>query len=175
MARTGNESNLGAGPERHGMARIPRGSAILPPPMRFTRLARLASVLALAVALALGAPAEAASRRKRSKKRRPRPAPAAVLAHFGPPVPSDRDYQRAAGICVDYAPGHYVVVAEVGEKGRAFRIDADTVLGLSLAKGSRIRILYTDGPEGPLAHKLQPGPVEPRADGPVVPATVPPN
>ena len=50
---------------------------------------------------------------------------------------------------MEFTPGQYIVVAEVGATGRVFRIDADTRIEADVRKGARVRILYVDGPEGP--------------------------
>ena len=97
---------------------------------------------------------------KKKKGVRPTPTPAAAKEHYGPPAPTDRDFSRAAGTCLLYEAGHHVVLAEVGDKGRAFRIDADTAVETRVVKGGRIRILYTEDADGPLARKILPGPVE---------------
>ena len=84
-------------------------------------------------------------------KEKPPPTPTAVPA----PAP----LRRAAGSCVAFELGHHVLVAEVGTTGRLFRIDASTVMATRPRIGSRIRILYIETPEGPVARKILPGPI----------------
>ena len=59
---------------------------------------------------------------------------------------------------MEFTPGRYLVLAEVGATGRVFRLDADTRVEADVRKGSRVRVLYVDGPEGPVARKILPGP-----------------
>jgi hypothetical protein len=106
---------------------------------------RRAGRLALA-AILFASPMTAAS------KKRPTPTPTPTATPT--PVP----LLRAAGSCLRYEPGAYVVLSEVGQPGRAFLIDADTELTATPRRGSRLRILYEDRPEGPLARKILPGP-----------------
>jgi hypothetical protein len=110
------------------------------------RAARLALVATLSVSA--GAAAGAAT------KRRPTPTPSPV------PTPTPVPLLRAAGACLRYEPGAYVVLSEVGQPGRAFLIDGDTEIAATPKRGTRIRILYEDRPEGPLARKILPGPEE---------------
>jgi len=84
-------------------------------------------------------------------KKKPRPTPTATPA----PVP----FLRAAGSCIAYEPGNHILLAEVGTTGRVFRIDASTEVTTRPRVGSRVRILYAEGPEGPVARKILPGPV----------------
>ena len=51
------------------------------------------------------------------------------------------------------------MLSEVGQPGRAFRIDAETVITARPRRGARLRILYVETPEGPVARKIMPGPV----------------
>ncbi|HEX5855002.1 MAG TPA: hypothetical protein VFZ57_05230 [Thermoanaerobaculia bacterium] len=69
---------------------------------------------------------------------------------------------RAAGACLRYEPGAYVVLSEVGHPGHAFRIDAGTEITAVPRRGVRLRILYEEGPDGPIARKILPGPTEGR-------------
>ncbi len=129
-------------------------SAILALPMR-----RLPILLAFLLAALLALPAPAATRKKKAKRRSaPRPTPTA-RPYYGPPAPTPAPYLRAAGACMEYTPGRYVVVAEVGAKGRVFRIDGETRIEVDVRKGARLRILYLDGPEGPVARRVLQGPV----------------
>lgn len=124
---------------------------------------RASTIRLFAATLLLGAlllPGAADGAKKKKAKSKATPTPAAAPEHYGPPAPSDRDFGRAAGVCLLYEPGQHIVVAEVGEKGRAFWIDSDTVVEAKVAKGVRVRVLYTDGADGPLARKILPGPVE---------------
>lgn len=69
-------------------------------------------------------------------------------------------FLRAAGACLRYEPGVYLVLSEVGQKGRVFHLDAATEITAAPKKGARLRILYDDGPDGPIARKILPGPTE---------------
>ena len=104
--------------------------------------------LALA-ALIFTAPSSGAAKRER-------PTPTAAPTTTPTPVP----FLRAAGACLRYEPGAYVVLSEVGQPGRAFRIDASTEITAAPRRGVRLRILYEDGPDGPVARKIMPGPEE---------------
>lgn len=118
-----------------------------------SRSSFLAAVLVLGVisGAVLAFPAHGA--KKKTPKPTPTPGPL-----YGPPTPIP--VQRAAGSCLRYEPGHFLVVAEVGEAGRAFRIDAATEITVpKLKTGTRVRILYVDAPDGPVARKVMPGPV----------------
>ena len=81
---------------------------------------------------------------------------------FGPPAPSP---SRAAGSVLRYEPGHHIVVAEVGVVGRVFRIEPSTEITARVATGVRVRILYVEGIDGPVARRIMPGPVEAAAPG----------
>lgn len=135
-------------PRRAGAA-----SAILPLPMR-----RPPILPAVLLAVLLAPPAPAATKKKAKRRAAPRPTPTA-RPYYGPPAPTPAPYLRAAGACMEYTPGRYVVVAEVGAKGRVFRIDGDTRIEVDVRKGARLRILYLDGPEGPVARRVLQGPV----------------
>lgn len=135
-------------PRRGGAA-----SAILALPMR-----RLPYLPALLLAALLALPAPAATKKKAKRRSAPRPTPT-VRPYYGPPAPTPAPYLRAAGACMEYTPGRYVVVAEVGAKGRVFRIDGETRIEVDVRKGARLRILYLDGPEGPVARRVLQGPV----------------
>ena len=111
-----------------------------PPPMRRFGLAAGIAVLALA-----------ASPEGDAAKKKPRPTPTATPT----PVP----ILRAAGSCLSYVPGKTVVLAEVGTTGRVFRIDTSTRIETKVRKGARLRILYVEGPDGPIARSILPGPV----------------
>jgi hypothetical protein len=113
-----------------------------------------ASVPARALGLALAAFLLSAPASGDAKKKRPTPTPAPTATPT--PVP----FLRAAGACVRYEPGAYVVLSEVGQPGRAFRIDASTQITAAPKRGVRLRILYEDGPDGPVARKIMPGPSE---------------
>jgi hypothetical protein len=47
----------------------------------------------------------------------------------------------------------------VGTTGRVFHVDAATEVGVKVSVGSRLRVLYEERPEGPVARKILPGPV----------------
>lgn len=112
---------------------------------------------AILLALLLPMPAGAATKKKATKVRRPRPTPTA-RPYQGPPAPTPESTLRAAGACMEFTPGQYLVLAEVGTTGRVFRIDAETKIEADVRKGARVRVLYVEGPEGPIARKVLPGP-----------------
>ena len=111
-----------------------------------------AACLAFA-ALLLAAPASEAAKKRRLTPT-PTPAPAAT------PTPTPVPLLRAAGACLRYEPGAYIVLSEVGQPGRAFHIDASTEITAAPKRGGRLRILYEDAPDGPIARKIMPGPEE---------------
>jgi hypothetical protein len=129
--------------------RITRPRGLMLEAMAFSASAR-AACLAFA-ALLLAAPVSEAARKKRPTPT-PTPAPTATPT----PVP----LLRAAGACLRYEPGAYIVLSEVGQPGRAFHIDARTEITAAPKRGTRLRILYEDGPDGPIARKILPGPEE---------------
>jgi len=102
----------------------------------------------------LAMPAPGATRKKKLPTPTATPAPTATPT----PVP----FLRAAGSCLRYEPGAYVVLSEVGQPGRAFRIDSNTEITAAAKRGVRLRILYEDSPDGPIARKIMPGPEEGR-------------
>ena len=112
------------------------------PPLVPERARRLAAVLA---ALLWATPGLALPKKK------PRPSPTAT--------PTPTPLFRAAGSCIAWVPGKHLVLAEVGTTGRVFRIDASTEISADVRIGSRVRVLYVTGPEGPLARKILPGPI----------------
>lgn len=118
--------------------------------MAFSRPTRAAFVLA-AVVLLLAAPSSEAARRRR---RTPTPTPAPTA------TPTPMPFQRAAGSCLRYEPGAFLVLSEIGQPGRVFHIDAATEVTATPKKGARLRVLYEDGPDGPVARKIMPGPAE---------------
>lgn len=67
---------------------------------------------------------------------------------------------RAAGACLRYEKDHFLVLAEVGTAGRVFHIDKSTVVAAKITTGARLRVLYVETPEGPLARRILPGPVD---------------
>ncbi len=103
----------------------------------------------------LAAPATGAKKRRKRK-----PTPTATPTATPTPAPTPVPFLRAAGFCLRYEPGAYVVLSEVGQPGRAFRIDAKTEMAATPRRGVRLRILYEDGPDGPVARKVLPGPAE---------------
>lgn len=115
-----------------------------------------ASAYARATGLALAALLAVVPASGAAKKKRPTPTPTPTATPT--PVP----FLRAAGACLRYEPGAYVVLSEVGQPGRAFRIDASTEITAAPRRGVRLRILYEDGPDGPVARKILPGPEEGR-------------
>lgn len=123
--------------------------------MRRPRLPLAAAALFF-LALFLSLPVDARTKKKK-KARRPVRTPV-VRPYYGPPAPTPEPYLRAAGACMQFTPGQYLVLAEVGATGRVFRIDADTRIEADVRKGARVRVLYVDGPQGPVARKILPGP-----------------
>ena len=114
---------------------------------------RVLRPLAAAAALAalLAAPASGAT-----KKKRPTPTPEPTSS----PTPASPPLRKAAGSCLRYEAGAYVMLSEVGQPGRAFRIDSGTDITAHPRRGARLRILYVETPDGPVARKIMPGPVE---------------
>ncbi len=76
------------------------------------------------------------------------------------PTPTPPQFLRAAGACLDYHPGQFIVLAEPGGQGRAIQIDSATELSITPERGARVRVLYKEGPEGPIAKKILAGPEE---------------
>src|SRR5471030_1473282 len=102
-----------------------------------------ASAPARAMCLALAALLFAAPASGAAKKKRPTPTPTPVPTATPTPIP----FLRAAGACLRYEPGAYIVLSEVGHPGRVFRINASTEITAVPRRGGRIRILYEDDPE----------------------------
>ncbi|MCL4808496.1 MAG: hypothetical protein KJ062_12025 [Thermoanaerobaculia bacterium] len=119
----------------------------------------LAPVALLGLVLLLPAPAaegaKATKSTKKSRSARPTPTPAPTPA----PTPTPTRYLRAAGSCMEFTPGQHLVVAEVGSTGRVFRVDGETRIETDVKRGVRLRVLYVDTPEGPVARRILPGPV----------------
>lgn len=90
-------------------------------------------------------------------KRKAAPAPV--------PTPTPPQFLRAAGACLDYHPGQFIVLAEPGGQGRAIQIDSATELSITPERGARVRVLYKEGPEGPIAKKILAGPEEKPTSG----------
>ena len=109
----------------------------------------------LAVLLLFAGAAQAKTTKKKGRRPAPTPTP---RPYQGPPAPTPEALLRAAGACMEFTAGRHIVVAEVGATGRVFRVDADTRIEADVRKGARVRILYVDGPEGPVARKVLPGP-----------------
>ena len=130
------------------MPTSPGGSSILPPCMNLRNPAPLLALLLVLSGLQ-GAEAEA------GKKAKAKPKPTATPTATPTPPP----YLRAAGACVRYEPGQVLIVAEVGETGRAFRIDGETSIEVKPVLGARVRVFYVEGPAGPIARRVVPGPV----------------
>lgn len=128
--------------------------AILPG-MKGSRLARSLAAAFVAAAMLLW-PETSAAKRKRGPTPTPAPTPT-------PPQPTPTPgpaLHKAAGSCLRYEAGAYVMLVEVGQPGRAFRIDSQTDITARPRRGARLRILYVDAPEGPVARKIMPGPAE---------------
>jgi hypothetical protein len=111
-----------------------------------------ATALALTIAILSAGPGSAAT-----KKKRPTPTPTATPAPSPTPGP---ELHKAAGSCLRYEAGAYIMLSEVNQPGRAFKIDSGTDIAVRPRRGARLRILYIDTPEGPVARKVMPGPVE---------------
>src|SRR5258706_2271817 len=109
----------------------------------------------VALFVAPGAPAQ--KRRRARRAPTPTPTPAAT------PTPTPIPLLRAAGFCLRYEKDHFLVLAELGQAGRVFHIDKSTVVAAKVSTGARLRILYVETPEGPLAKRIIAGPVEPAA------------
>jgi hypothetical protein len=120
--------------------------------MKGSRFVR-AMCAALALTTFLAGPGAAATK----KTRKPTPTPSPVPTPTPTPGP---ELLKAAGSCLRYEAGAYVMLVEVGQPGRAFRIDSGTDITARPRRGARLRILYVDTAEGPLARKIMPGPVE---------------
>ena len=110
---------------------------------------------ALSIAALLASPGAAATKKKR--KPTPTPTPTAVPTPTPTPAP---ELRKAAGSCLRYEPGAYVMLSEVGHPGRAFRIDSGTDITARPRRGARLRILYVETADGPVAKKIMPGPEE---------------
>jgi hypothetical protein len=115
--------------------------------------------MALAIAAVLAGPGSAATKKKgkATPTPTPKPAPTPVLTPTPTPAP---ELRKAAGSCLRYEAGAYIMLSEVGAPGRAFKIDSGTDITARPRRGARLRILYVDSPEGPIARKIMPGPVE---------------
>jgi len=109
-----------------------------------------ALLAALLLVLAAFQGAEAAAGKKTKAKSKPTATPTAT--------PTPPAYLRAAGACLRYEPGQVLIVAEVGETGRAFRIDGETSIEVKPVLGARVRVFYVEGPDGPVARRIVPGP-----------------
>lgn len=96
---------------------------------------------------------------KKSRSARPTPTPTPAPTPTPQPTPTSTRYLRAAGWCMEFTPGRHLVVAEVGATGRVFRVDGETRIETEVKKGVRLRVLYVDTPEGPVARRILPGPV----------------
>jgi hypothetical protein len=119
------------------------------------RSPRPSGALAALLGLALLLPVPAAAGTKASKRAR---------SATPTPTPTPVRHLRAAGSCMEFTPGRHLILAEVGSTGRVFRIDEGTRIETEVKKGVRLRVLYVDTPEGPVARRILPGPVaSPRA------------
>ena len=94
------------------------------------------------------------------KKARPTPTPSPTATPSPAPTPPASELRKAAGSCLHYEAGAYVMLSEVGQPGRAFKIDSSTDITARPRRGARLRILYVDTPDGPVARKIMPGPTE---------------
>jgi hypothetical protein len=93
----------------------------------------------------------AASPEGYAAKKKPLPTPTAT--------PTPLPILRAAGSCLSWVPGKNLVLAEVGTTGRVFRIDSSTRIETKIRAGARLRVLYVEGPDGPIARSVLPGPI----------------
>ncbi len=125
--------------------------------MGMDRLLRAVGVALAAAALLAGPGAQAA---KKKKKRAPTPTPTATPTPTPTPTPVPPELRKAAGACLRYEAGAFIMLSEVGHPGRAFRIDSGTDITARPRRGARLRILYVETPEGPVARKIMPGPEE---------------
>ena len=112
-----------------------------------------AAVLAFASAGILSTPVSAAKKKPPTPTPTPSPSPTPTAT----PAP---ELRKAAGSCVKYEAGAYVILSEVGGPGRAFKIDSGTDVATRPRRGARLRILYVETAEGPVARKIMAGPVE---------------
>jgi hypothetical protein len=110
------------------------------------------ALLATLLTLALAPPGAAQTRR-----RKPRATPTPAATPTATPIP----VYRAAGYCLRYERDHFLVLAELGEAGKVFHIDRSTDVAVKIRTGARLRILYVETPEGPLAKRISSGPVDP--------------
>lgn len=123
------------------------------------RPGRVLAAVALALLL-VPVPGLAARRKAASRKKTPVPTATPTPRPFqGPPAPTPVPLRRAAGACLRYEPRRFVIVAEVGAAGHVFKVDAETKLMVTPVKGARVRVLYVDGPDGPIARTIMAGPV----------------
>ena len=125
--------------------------------MGMDRLLRGVGVALAAAALLAGPGAQAA---KKKKKRAPTPTPTATPTPTPTPTPVPPELRKAAGACLRYEAGAFIMLSEVGHPGRAFRIDSGTDITARPRRGARLRILYVETPDGPVARKIMPGPEE---------------
>ncbi len=91
-------------------------------------------------------------------KRRRAPTPTPTPSFYGPPSPVTAMLKRAAGSCMQFERDRFLTIAEVGETGRVFRIDPETILEVTPAVGIRLRLLYVEAPDGPIARRVMAGP-----------------
>ncbi|MEO8055851.1 MAG: hypothetical protein ABI768_11905 [Acidobacteriota bacterium] len=126
--------------------------------MRRTPVLRTIAV-ALAIAVVLAGPGSAATKKKKKGTPTPVPTPAPTVVPTSTPTPAP-ELHKAAGSCLRYEPGAYIMLSEVGQPGRAFKIDSGTDITARPRRGARLRILYVDSPEGPIARKIMPGPAD---------------
>jgi hypothetical protein len=123
-----------------------------------TSVRRATLFLTVAALLSMGTTSAHAQRRRRPAQR-PRPTPTATP---GPrPTATPIPFYRAAGFCLRYEKDHFLVLAELGQAGRVFHIDRDTIVAAKVTTGARLRILYVETPDGPVAKRILPGPADP--------------
>ena len=119
------------------------------------------ALVVLAAALFGAPPAPGAT-----KKKKPKPTPTATPTPSPAPTPTPAgpELHKAAGSCLRYEAGAFILLSEVGQPGRAFKIDAETDIAVRVRRGARLRILYVETPDGPVARKILPGPVDETKD-----------
>ena len=126
--------------------------------MRRTPIPGLVAAV-LAIAAVLAAPGSAATKKKAKATPTPAATPTPTVVPTSTPTPAPK-LHKAAGSCLRYEAGAYIMLSEVGQPGRAFRIDSGTDITARPHRGARLRILYVESPEGPIARKIMPGPAD---------------
>ena len=110
----------------------------------------------LALAALLAAPPRRPRKRGGGSRRRRRRSPRPPRL----PTPAPPFLREAAGACLRYEAGAFLMLSEVGQPGRAFHIDAGTEITAVPERRAPQDPLRGDGPDGPIARKIMPGPEE---------------